>query len=77
MTSIDLLPLPTTDGFVNVTILDGGGMIGRRSLIHADDDNSDIHMSCWVFYIDHPRTGKKTLWDIGISSVNPIKPRLT
>lgn len=68
--AIEVQELPKTDAYVDVAILDGGGMIGSSSLMHAEGPPTDINMSCWVFYINHPTTGKKVIWDVGISAVH-------
>jgi len=62
------ISLPTTTAFVNVSILDGGGMLGHVSFIHANQ-TGDQPMSCWVALIQHP-SGRNLLWDVGISSVH-------
>jgi hypothetical protein len=61
--------LPKTDAYVDVSILDGGGMIGNSGIMHAEVPSTDIRMGCWVFYIHHPQSGKKVIWDVGISAV--------
>jgi hypothetical protein len=66
---IQVLELPKTEAYVDVGILDGGGLIGNSTIMHANEPAKDIDMSCWVFYIHHPKTGKKVLWDVGISAV--------
>ena len=68
--AIEFQELPKTESYVDVAILDGGGMIGSSSLMHAEGPPTDINMSCWVFYIQNPTTGKKVLWDVGISAVH-------
>jgi hypothetical protein len=73
--TIEFVELPKTEGFVDVCIIDGGGLIGNSIIMHAGESARDIPMSCWVFYIHHPQTGKKLLWDVGISAVPPL-PRL-
>jgi hypothetical protein len=79
--AIEVLDLPKTDSYVDVAILDGGGMIGSSKIMHAEwPDDRDVHMSCWVFYIHHPKSGKKVVWDAGISAVFSYifrPPRLT
>lgn len=68
--AIEVLDLPKTDSYVEVAILDGGGMIGSSKIMHAEwPDDRDVPMSCWVFYIHHPKSGKKVVWDVGISAV--------
>jgi hypothetical protein len=68
--AIEVLDLPKTGSYVEVAILDGGGMIGSSKIMHAEwPDDRDVHMSCWVFYIHHPKSGKKVVWDVGISAV--------
>jgi len=61
--------LPETNASVDVSILDGGRITGASSIMHADCEPKDIPMGCWVFYISHPKSGKKVLWDVGISAV--------
>jgi hypothetical protein len=70
--AIEVLELPKTESYVDVSILDGGGMIGASAIMHAEGEPRDIAMSCWVFYIHHPKSGKKVLWDVGISAVHKI-----
>ena len=67
--TIEFQELPKTQAYVDVAILDGGGMVGSSSLMHAEGPPTDINMSCWVFYIHNPTTGKKVIWDVGISAV--------
>jgi len=69
--TIEVLDFPKTEGYVDVAILDGGGMIGNSKIMHADEPERDVPMSCWVFYIHHPKSGKKIVWDVGISAVSP------
>lgn len=71
--AIEVQEFPKTEAYVDVAILDGGGMIGSSSLMHAEGPPTDINMSCWVFYIQHPTTGKKLIWDVGISAVYPSR----
>jgi hypothetical protein len=66
---IEVIDFPKTESYVDVAILDGGGMIGASAIMHAEGEPRDIPMSCWVFYIHHPKSGKKVLWDVGISAV--------
>ena len=68
--AIEVQDFPNTDAYVDVAILDGGGMIGSSSIMHAEGPPTEINMSCWVFYINHPPTGKKVIWDVGISAVS-------
>jgi hypothetical protein len=67
--TIEVLPFPETEGYVDVSILDGGGLTGTSKIMHADEPVRDIAMSCWVFYIHNVKMGKKVLWDVGISAV--------
>src|SRR5579859_5063649 len=73
--AIEVQEFPKTDAYVDVAILDGGGMIGSSALMHAEGPPTDINMSCWVFYINHPTTGKKVIWDVGISAVHLVRER--
>jgi len=66
---VNVLELPKTDAYVEVAILDGGGMIGNSGIMHKEQEPHDVDMSCWVFYISNPKKGKKLLWDVGISAV--------
>jgi hypothetical protein len=69
--AIEVLPLPQAKGYVDVSILNGGGMMCLSSLIHADEETPhDIEMSCWVFYIYHPTSDKRAIWDVGVSAVS-------
>jgi len=68
---VNILELPKSEGYVDVCILDGGGMIGNSGIMHKEEQPHDVNMSCWVFYISHAKTGKKILWDVGISAVSP------
>ena len=69
--AIEVLDFPKTEGYVDISILDGGGMIANSRILHKEWDPRDVNMSCWVFYISHPKSGKKILWDVGISAVPP------
>ena len=57
------------DVFVNVTILNGGGILGHSSIMHADESSRDVPMGNWSFYIVYPQSQKKIMWDLGISAV--------
>jgi hypothetical protein len=67
--TIEVLDFPETESYVDVSILDGGGMIGDSKIMHAEDVPHEVPMSCWVFYISHEKSGKKVIWDVGISAV--------
>jgi hypothetical protein len=71
MTIADL-NLPATDGHVDVTILDGGGLIGTTRVMHEGDAEKDVRMCCWVFYIHHRKSNKKIFWDVGVSAVSSL-----
>jgi hypothetical protein len=70
--AIEVSPFPQTDAFVDVTILNGGGMLGHSSIMHADEPPRDVPMGNWSFYIVHPKSQKKIMWDLGISAVNVL-----
>jgi hypothetical protein len=69
MGGITVAEFPSTEAYVDVSILDGGGMIGGSKIMHEEEPPRDVEMSCWVFYIHHPGSGKKVMWDVGISAV--------
>jgi hypothetical protein len=60
--------LPQTEAYVDISVLDGGGMLGHVSFVHEGQEG-ELPMSCWVAYILHPSSGRRMLWDVGISQV--------
>ncbi|USP76879.1 uncharacterized protein yc1106_04153 [Curvularia clavata] len=55
--------LPSTDAFVELSLLDGGSFIGDLSLLHAGQLGT-FRMYNWAFYIAHG--GRHVLWDLGL-----------
>lgn len=63
--------LPPTGGSVHVVLLDGGGFTTTDDWrIHADGHDRPYYLYDWCFYIHHKPTGKRILWDLGISNVS-------
>lgn len=60
--------LPQTDAHVEVSILDGGGMLGHLKHFHEGQEG-DLPMSSWAIYIHHPPSGRHLLWDVGLDMV--------
>ena len=58
--------LPSTDAFVDLSLLDGGSFIGDLSLLHAGQSGT-FRMYNWAFYIAH--RGRHVLWDLGLDQV--------
>ncbi|KXH29870.1 hypothetical protein CNYM01_02921 [Colletotrichum nymphaeae SA-01] len=84
--------LPFSGSAVELTLLDGGGLTTTDDTkIHADGHDKPYFLYNWCFYIHHRASGRKILWDLGISddrqmytpfvlnyhwtSCNPIGPR--
>ncbi|KAF5009336.1 hypothetical protein FDECE_4434 [Fusarium decemcellulare] len=84
--------LPQASGHVQVTLLDGGGFTtADDTKIHADGHDQPYYLYDWCFYLYHEATGRRILWDLGISndrdlytpfilnyhwpSCNPVGPR--
>lgn len=60
-------PLPETDAFVQLSLLDGGSFVGDLSRIHAGVSEGRFRMYNWAFYISH--RGQHILWDLGLVEV--------
>ena len=43
--TIEVSKLPKTEGYVDVGILDGGGLIGDSKIMHAEGEKQDVKMS--------------------------------
>ncbi|KAG7038941.1 cytochrome p450 [Colletotrichum scovillei] len=84
--------LPFSSSAVELTLLDGGGLTTTDDTkIHADGHDRPYFLYNWCFYIHHRASGRKILWDLGISddrqlytpfvlnyhwtSCNPVGPR--
>jgi hypothetical protein len=62
--------LPPATGSVDIVLLDGGGFrTGSDRMLHADGHDEPFFMYDWCFYIHHKATGRKMLWDLGMSDV--------
>ncbi|KAF2009809.1 hypothetical protein BU24DRAFT_357460 [Aaosphaeria arxii CBS 175.79] len=59
-----LVPLPATDAYVQLSLLDGGSFIGEISKIHAGVEKQNFRMYNWAFYLSH--RGRHILWDLGL-----------
>lgn len=58
--------LPYTDGFVDISLLDGGSFIADLNRLHAGE-NGSFRMYNWAFHISHQ--GRHILWDLGLDDV--------
>lgn len=67
--------LPIASGDVEVVILDGGGFTTTDDTkLHADGHNQPYYLYDWCYYIHHKPTGRRLLWDLGISDVRQVWP---
>ncbi|KAF2109527.1 beta-lactamase-like protein [Lophiotrema nucula] len=57
-------PLPETDAYVNLSLLDGGSFMGDLSRLHAGVTDGTFRMYNWAFYVSHQ--GRHILWDLGL-----------
>ncbi|PVI02246.1 Metallo-hydrolase/oxidoreductase [Periconia macrospinosa] len=57
-------PLPRTDAYVELALLDGGSFIAESRKIHAGVENTTFRMYNWAFYIRN--RGRHVLWDLGL-----------
>ncbi|KAF2662798.1 Metallo-hydrolase/oxidoreductase [Lophiostoma macrostomum CBS 122681] len=57
-------PLPDTDAYIHLSLLDGGSFIGDYSKIHAGVSDETFRMYNWAFYIRHQ--DRHMLWDLGL-----------
>ncbi|KAH7133867.1 beta-lactamase-like protein [Dactylonectria macrodidyma] len=84
--------LPQATGHVEIVLLDGGGFTTTDDTrIHAGGHDQPYYLYDWCFYLHHKASGRKILWDLGISddrnlytpfvlnyhwpSCNPVGPR--
>lgn len=62
--------LPPATGDVVTVLLDGGGCTkGGDRLLHADGNDEPHYFYNWCFFIHHKPTGRKIVWDLGLSDV--------
>lgn len=65
--------LPASSGSVEVVLLDGGGFTTTDDTkIHADGHDRPYYLYDWCFYVYHKPTGRRILWDLGISDVSIV-----
>jgi hypothetical protein len=55
--------LPQTEGYVDLSLLDGGSFIGDLSKVHAGASGK-FRMYNWAFLVSHQ--GTHVLWDVGL-----------
>ena len=48
--------------------------MGNKAIMHANVPEEVHRMYNWSFYIHHPESDKRILWDIGISKVLNLPP---
>lgn len=67
--------IPIASGDVEVVILDGGGFTTTDDTrLHADGHDQPYYLYDWCYYIHHKSTGRRVLWDLGISDVSQAWP---
>ncbi|CAK7207824.1 hypothetical protein SEUCBS139899_010639 [Sporothrix eucalyptigena] len=61
--------LPAASGSVEIILLDGGGFQTTEDWrLHAGGHSRPFYLYDWCFFIHHKASGKKILWDLGISN---------
>jgi len=70
--STQLLPLPADASSVELHCLDGGSFIAAASKMHAGASDKTFRMYNWAFYIKDIQTGRRVMWDLGLSGVEDI-----
>jgi len=60
-------PLPASDSFVDLHLLDGGSWYPPEALFHAGAEEKPYRMYDWAFYIHHPKLNRHVMWDVGMS----------
>jgi len=63
-------PLPETDSYVELSLLDGGSFIGDTDKVHAGVANVKFRMYNWAFCISHGDGERIILWDLGLHDVS-------
>ena len=63
-------PLPDSDAYVQLSLLDGGSFMGEIGKVHAGVSNEKYRMYNWAFYITHQ--GRHILWDLGLDEVRTM-----
>ncbi|KAJ5242768.1 uncharacterized protein N7469_001095 [Penicillium citrinum] len=61
--------IPATDGYVNLSLLDGGSMTGLTSLMHAGSPPDQFRLYDWVFYAYNPKKDRHLVWDLGMAAL--------
>lgn len=67
-----LPPLPTSHGSVKVQLLDGGSFTADYNVLHAGVPSTPFRCYSWAFYIHHEPSGRRILWDVGLSAVSLV-----
>ncbi|KAF2270513.1 Metallo-hydrolase/oxidoreductase [Lojkania enalia] len=57
-------PLPETNAYVKLCLLDGGSFMGELAKLHAGVTSGKFRMYDWAFYISHE--DRHILWDLGL-----------
>ncbi|KAF9883936.1 hypothetical protein FE257_002618 [Aspergillus nanangensis] len=68
------MTLPVTDAYVHLDLLNGGSMTAEYDKLHAGEPPERFRMYNWAFYIHHPQSGRRLLWDLGMSSAKDDYP---
>ncbi|KAL1887241.1 hypothetical protein Sste5346_010336 [Sporothrix stenoceras] len=85
--------LPAASGTVEIVLLDGGGFRTTEDWrLHEGGHSRPFFLYDWCFFIQHKASGRKILWDLGISKdrslytpsvlanqwvgANPVGPRI-
>jgi hypothetical protein len=63
-------PLPESNAYVQLSLLDGGSFVGDLGKVHAGVTNDKYRMYNWAFYISHQ--GRHILWDLGLDEVRTM-----
>ena len=61
--------IPETDGYVKLSLLDGGSMTGSMSMMHAGSPPDQFRLYDWVFYAYNPKQDRHLVWDLGMAAV--------
>lgn len=62
--------VPPASSAVEIVLLDGGGFRTTDDWkLHAGGHSRPYFLYDWCFFIHHKPSGKKMLWDLGISNV--------
>lgn len=70
--NVQLAPLPRNAECVELQCLDGGSLVAAASKVHASAGDETFRMYNWAFYIKDTHSGRRVLWDLGLSGVSSI-----